>query len=109
MATKWDCLDLGGEWSKKFMNFDSIAEAIYSLFIISNAVSWSETMYIGAGSLGVDMIPTTELQSYLTPFFFVLTIIIGNFFIMNLFVGVIITTYNREKELLGKDFMLTQK
>ena len=34
-------------------------------------------------------------------------VVIGNFFLLNLFVGVIITTYNREKELVGKDFMLT--
>jgi hypothetical protein len=28
---------------------------------------------------------------------------------MNLFIGVIITQYNREKELVGKDFMLTEE
>ena len=37
-----------------------------------------------------------------------LVIIIGNFFLMNLFVGIIITTYNRQKDLGGNDFMLTQ-
>jgi hypothetical protein len=36
-----------------------------------------------------------------------IVVVIGNFFLLNLFVGVIITTYNREKELVGKDFMLT--
>jgi hypothetical protein len=35
-------------------------------------------------------------------------VIIGNFFLMNLFVGIIITTYNRQKDLGGTDFMLTE-
>ena len=30
-----------------------------------------------------------------------------SFFILNLFVGVVITTYSREKEKLGKNFLLT--
>jgi hypothetical protein len=38
----------------------------------------------------------------------VLVIIIGKFFLMNLFVGIIITTYNRQKDLGGNDFMLTE-
>jgi hypothetical protein len=33
--------------------------------------------------------------------------IIGYFFISNLFIGVIITTYNREKEVLGRSLALT--
>jgi hypothetical protein len=35
--------------------------------------------------------------------------VVGNFFLLNLFVGVVISSYNREKETLGKNFMLTEK
>ena len=35
--------------------------------------------------------------------------IVGNFFLLNLFVGVVISTYNREKEVLGRNFLLTEK
>lgn len=66
-------------------------------------------MYTGASSRGVDMITSDHLQSGSACFFFVSVVIIGNFFLMNLFVGVIISTYNREKEMLGKDFMLTNE
>jgi len=41
--------------------------------------------------------------------YFVFFIVVGNFFLLNLFVGVIITTYNREKENIGKHFLLTEK
>jgi hypothetical protein len=59
---------------------------------------------------GADYAPDkTSVKSAFPAIFFVLTIIVGNFFLMNLFVGVIITKYNRQKELAGKDFMLTDE
>jgi len=33
--------------------------------------------------------------------------IVANFFVLNLFVGVVISTFNREKENLGKSFLMT--
>ena len=80
-----------------------------TLFIMSNTVMWSDIMYQGASSRGVDLIISDEIQSSSACFYFVIVIIIGNFFLMNLFVGVIISTYNREKEMLGRDFMLTSE
>ena len=41
--------------------------------------------------------------------FFITYIVVCSFFILNLFVGVVITTYNREKEKLGKNFLLTDR
>jgi len=41
--------------------------------------------------------------------FFIAFVIFGAFFITNLFVGVVISAYNRESERLGKDFLLTDK
>jgi len=40
--------------------------------------------------------------------FFIAIVIIGNFFISNLFIGVIIAKFNREQELFGKNFMLIE-
>jgi hypothetical protein len=53
------------------------------------------------------MVESETLTYSMAVIYFVIVVIIGNFFLINLFVGVIITTYNREKELVGKDFMLT--
>ena len=41
--------------------------------------------------------------------YFIIFMIIGNFFITNLFVGVLVSTYNSEKEHLGKNFLLTDE
>jgi hypothetical protein len=45
IETKWDCINLGAEWENSFLNFDNIANAMSSLFIVSNAVQWQEIMY----------------------------------------------------------------
>jgi hypothetical protein len=65
-----------------------------TLFIMSNTVSWSEIMYRATSLNGRDYAPEVDkINSKFPAIFFVLTIILGNFFLMNLFVGVIITTY----------------
>lgn len=40
--------------------------------------------------------------------FYMVFIVLGNFLILNLFVGVVISTFNREKEILGKGNLLSQ-
>lgn len=65
-------------------------------------------MYRASKLREIDMTPGQEITSTPAALFFVLIIIIGNFFLMNLFVGIIITTYNRQKDLAGTDFMLTE-
>lgn len=107
METKWDCINIGGEWLPDDYNFDDIFSAIEVVFNISQTFSWGLVMYAGMASNGVDMVP----KQYNSPYYFiyfVLFIIVGNFFITNLFVGVVISTYNREKEKLGKLFLLTK-
>jgi len=107
LINKWDCLNAGGEWVNFLSNFDNILQAIFTLFHMSTTVGWAEVMYKGCASTGVDKVPIERNNMYLA-FFFLLFIIIGSFFILNLFVGVVISTYNREKEKLGKNFLLTE-
>lgn len=65
-------------------------------------------MYRAMNSRGPDLVPGYKTNSYLS-LFFVAYIIVGAFFITNLFVGVVISSYNRESERLGKDFLLTKE
>ncbi len=55
---------------------------------------------------GVDMQPIRDNQP-LWLVFFILFEIFGAFFIMNLFVGVVIDNFNRMKDELGGDILLT--
>lgn len=63
-------------------------------------------MFDSTRIVGIDLVPK-YYSSITFSLFFVIFVIIGNFFIMNLFVGVLVSTYNREKEILGKNFLLT--
>jgi hypothetical protein len=49
-----------------------------------------------------------ESISIISALFFIGIVILGNFFVMNLFIGVIISKYNREKDLGGNEVMLTE-
>lgn len=88
-------------------NFDNFFSAFFSIFSISNTVGWAFTMYRSeefTKEPGVKNIPG---ENKLNTLFFVFFIIIGSFFITNLFVGVVISSYNREKDNLGKNYLLT--
>jgi hypothetical protein len=107
IITKWDCLNLGGEWVNSYQNFDRVTEALASLFTLMTTVGWQQFMYYGISIVGVDRQPE-ESYNMPTGIFYVMYIIIANFFIANLFVGVVISNYNREKENIGKDFLLSK-
>jgi voltage-dependent calcium channel L type alpha-1D len=54
LETKWDCLNLGGIWKNRYINFDNIGEAVSSLYITSKSISWSGIMYRAIYANGID-------------------------------------------------------
>ena len=78
-----------------------------ALFAMANAVGWAAFMYVGISAVSIDHEPI-HLNNIQVGIFFISFIIVGSFFMLNLFVGVVISTYNREKERLGKDILLTE-
>jgi hypothetical protein len=105
---KWDCLDQGGQWDVYHYKFDNVLEAMVSLFHVASTVGWAEVMYRATAMTSPDLEPSSmERPSYI--FGFIGFMIIGSFFMLNLFVGIVISTFNREKERLGKNFLLTDK
>ena len=105
---KWDCLNLGGEWQEFHFHFNDIQDSIVSLFHIATTAGWAENMYRGLYAYEIDYVGKRGARTEWI-FFFVLFIILGSFFIQNLFVGIVISTFNREKERLGKSFLMTDK
>ena len=105
--SKWDCLNSGGDWLNSTYNFDNIINALVTLFVMSN-LSWADLMMQCATATTIDYLP----GSYINPvwiFFFILFIIVGGFFFLNLFVGVVISTFNTEHDKLGGNDLLTEK
>ena len=80
-------------------------------FINSQTFDWSIVMYQGMALTGTNLQPIPVNRSW-NAIYFVIFIIVTNFFITNLFVGVVVSTFNREKESLGnrnkQGFLLTE-
>lgn len=102
-----ECQNQGGAWIRRAHNFDNFSNSIFSIFSIANAVGWAATMYQSSNFTGIGEVGERH-SSFWNVTFFIFFIILGNFFMVNLFVGVVTSTYNREKENLGKNYLLTE-
>ena len=74
---------------------------------MSTTEGWIDVMNRGVDAVGPDMQPIQEFNVYWCLFFMVF-IFFGNFLILNLFTGVVCDTYNSEKEILGKNYLLSE-
>lgn len=54
IITKWDCLDMGGDWINKITNFDNILMSMMSLFIMSGTEGWADIMFNGVFAVDID-------------------------------------------------------
>ena len=102
------CLDYGGDWVNKDHHFDNIGRAIASLFAIATLDSWSPVMFDGVDARGISFEPVQNYNRYWM-FFFVGFVVMGAFFIVNLFAGVVVDVFNREKDKIGGSALLTQE
>ena len=89
---------VGGLWANPaFGNFDDIAAAALLLFEMAGMEGWPDVMYQGIDAVEVDMAPRRD-AAVGSGLFFVLWIVVGGMFVLNLFVGVIVDTYTDVKE-----------
>jgi hypothetical protein len=65
-------------------------------------------MYDGMSITGVDSDFIIKVKPVIS-IFFVIFVIVGAFFTINLFVGIVISTYNREKDKIAKDYLLKER
>jgi Ion transport protein len=108
VRSKWQCIDTGGEWMNSVYNFDNVSNALITLFVMSTIAGWADIMMLCAKSTDIDYLQDNDI-SPVWIFFFILFIIVGAFFFLNLFVGVVISTFNSEHEKLGGNDLLTEK
>ena len=108
IKSKWDCLNYGGVWSNSFNNFDNIYQSMMTLFMMSTTQAWPEIMNMSIDATDVDYVQHHENNPYWAIFFFCF-IVIGTFFLLNLFVGVVISNFNRQKDKIGGNNLLTER
>lgn len=105
------CLCGDNAWSETIpQNFDNVFMAMATLYEISTTEGWVDVMIAAVDNNGIDMQPIRD-NNELTVFFFIGFMIIGSFFVMNLFVGVVIDSFNnvRHEKDGDKVFMTAEQ
>ncbi|XP_014295234.1 sodium channel protein 60E isoform X1 [Microplitis demolitor] len=95
--TKNDCLSGNYTWENSKITFDHVGIAYLALFQVATFEGWMEVMEDAVDARGVDLQPQREanLWAYI---YFVIFIVCGSFFTLNLFIGVIIDNFNMLKK-----------
>eukprot|EP00736_Rhodelphis_marinus_P012787 Rmarinus@m.2580 len=96
-------------WHKLPANFDHILAALMTLFEVSTLEGWVDIMWVAVDTTEIDHHPV-ENNNRVYIMFFILFIIVGAFFLLNLFVGVVIDTFLAlKKEYDGSAFLTEEQ
>ncbi|KAK1875635.1 Sodium channel protein type 4 subunit alpha B [Dissostichus eleginoides] len=83
-------------WRNVKVNYDNVGMGYLSLLQVATFKGWMEIMYAAVDSRDVESQPKYEENLYMY-IYFVIFIIFGSFFTLNLFIGVIIDNFNQQK------------
>uniref|UniRef100_A0A8C8I207 Sodium channel protein n=1 Tax=Oncorhynchus tshawytscha TaxID=74940 RepID=A0A8C8I207_ONCTS len=96
-------------WTRVKVNFDNVGAGYLALLQVATFKGWMEIMYAAVDSRAVDEQPIREVNMYMY-LYFVIFIIFGSFFTLNLFIGVIIDNFNQQKrKISGQDIFMTEE
>uniref|UniRef100_A0A4W4HP60 Sodium channel protein n=1 Tax=Electrophorus electricus TaxID=8005 RepID=A0A4W4HP60_ELEEL len=96
-------------WTKVKVNFDNVGAGYLALLQVATFKGWMEIMYAAVDSRSVEEQPFKEINLYMY-LYFVIFIIFGSFFTLNLFIGVIIDNFNQQKrKISGQDIFMTEE
>uniref|UniRef100_A0A8D0H470 Sodium channel protein n=1 Tax=Sphenodon punctatus TaxID=8508 RepID=A0A8D0H470_SPHPU len=109
---KSDCMALlytnEVRWVNVKVNFDNVGLGYLSLLQVATFKGWMDIMYAAVDSREVAEQPFYEINLYMY-LYFVIFIIFGAFFTLNLFIGVIIDNFNQQKKKIRKDIFMTEE
>ncbi|XP_028942552.1 sodium channel protein type 5 subunit alpha, partial [Antrostomus carolinensis] len=106
---KDDCTVYNGTWTNNDVNFDNVGMGYLALLQVATFKGWMDIMYAAVDSREIDEQP--KFEAFLAMYtYFVIFIIFGSFFMLNLFIGVVISNFNQQrKKISGKDLFLTEE
>ncbi|XP_036388275.1 calcium channel, voltage-dependent, L type, alpha 1S subunit, a [Megalops cyprinoides] len=85
------------EWINSDLNFDNVLNGMLALFTVSTFEGWPQLLYKAIDSHTEDMGPLYNNRIEISIFFIVYIILIA-FFMMNIFVGFVIVTFQEQGE-----------
>ncbi|KAK6310122.1 hypothetical protein J4Q44_G00200030 [Coregonus suidteri] len=109
VANMTECLALkGAHWKNVKINFDNVGAGYLALLQVATFKGWMDIMYAAVDSRNMDDQPDYEVNLYMY-LYFVVFIIFGSFFTLNLFIGVIIDNFNQQKKKISQDIFMTEE
>ena len=89
---KWDCNEAGGSWVRFDSNFDDIGQAMMTLFVVSSLEGWPDIFHQALDATIEDKGPIRD-NNLSAIIFFISFILLGSFFFLNFFIGVLQMKY----------------
>uniref|UniRef100_A0A8B9REZ8 Sodium channel protein n=1 Tax=Astyanax mexicanus TaxID=7994 RepID=A0A8B9REZ8_ASTMX len=109
---KSDCMALmytnEARWVNVKVNYDNVGLGYLSLLQVATFKGWMDIMYAAVDSREAEEQPSYEINIYMY-LYFVIFIIFGSFFTLNLFIGVIIDNFNQQKQKMREDLFMTEE
>ncbi|XP_043832529.1 sodium channel protein type 10 subunit alpha-like [Dromiciops gliroides] len=106
---KTQCNNSGLFWDTVKVNFNNVGIGYLALLQVATFKGWMDIMYAAVDSRKQEEQPQWEANLYMY-LYFVIFIIFGGFFTLNLFVGVIIDNFNQQKKKIsGQDIFMTEE
>jgi len=90
------------EWYRNDFHYDDVAKAMLTLFVVSTFEGWPGILYVSIDSHEEDEGPIHNYRPIVAIFYFIYIIIIA-FFMINIFVGFVIVTFQNEGESAYKN------
>uniref|UniRef100_A0A669AY78 Sodium channel protein n=1 Tax=Oreochromis niloticus TaxID=8128 RepID=A0A669AY78_ORENI len=92
------------------VNFDNVGMGYLALLQVATFKGWMDIMYAAVDSQSKvpEEQPQREVNLYMYCYF-VVFIIFGAFFTLNLFIGVIIDNFNQQKKKISQDIFMTEE
>ncbi|MBN3306219.1 SCN2A protein, partial [Amia calva] len=101
-------LNDSARWKNVKINFDNVGAGYLALLQVATFKGWMDIMYAAVDSRDLEEQPDYEVNLYMY-LYFVIFIIFGSFFTLNLFIGVIIDNFNQQKKKISQDIFMTEE
>ncbi|XP_058807730.1 muscle calcium channel subunit alpha-1 isoform X4 [Phymastichus coffea] len=85
------------KWSRNTFHFDDVGKAMLTLFTVSTFEGWPGLLYVSIDSNAEDKGPIYNFRPIVAAYYIIYIIIIA-FFMVNIFVGFVIVTFQNEGE-----------
>ncbi|KAG7331059.1 hypothetical protein KOW79_005028 [Hemibagrus wyckioides] len=110
VRNKTECDQLGNStrWKNLKITFDNVGAGYLALLQVATFKGWMDIMYAAVDNRGLDQQPKYE-ENLVCYVYFVVFIIFGSFFTLNLFIGVIIDNFNQQKKKISQDIFMTEE